>query len=61
MKELITSFVQDESGATMVEYAVLVAMIAAAVITTIVILRDEINNAFQRIIDELQETDGGGA
>lgn len=58
MKEMIATFVKEEDGATMVEYAVLVALIAAAVITTIVFLRDEINNAFQRVIDAIQESEG---
>lgn len=58
MKGLVSKFIQDESGATMVEYAVLVALIAVAVIATVVLLGERIDAAFQSVIDEL---DGAGA
>ena len=40
-----------QSGATMVEYAVLVALIAVAVIVTVVILGQQINNVFQTVVN----------
>jgi pilus assembly protein Flp/PilA len=60
MKDLVKAFVQDESGATMVEYAILVALIAVAVIATVILLRVEIQNAFQTVADELRAATGGG-
>ncbi len=53
MKEMIRSFIDDESGATMVEYAVLVALIAVAAITIIATLGAQINAAFQEVSDEI--------
>ena len=48
----------DEKGATAVEYGLLVALIAAIIIGTVVILGGQIDAAFQPIVDELP---GGGA
>ncbi len=53
MKDLVQAFIKDESGATMVEYAILVALIAVAVIATVILLRIEIQAAFQKVADEL--------
>ncbi|HKJ71598.1 MAG TPA: Flp family type IVb pilin [Gammaproteobacteria bacterium] len=47
MRELIRRFAREESGATMVEYAILVALIAVALITVIGILSGAIERAFQ--------------
>lgn len=62
MKDLVQAFIKDESGATMVEYAILVALIAVAVIATVILLRIEIQAAFQKVADELSAatTSGGG-
>ena len=43
----------DERGATAVEYGLLVALIAAVIIGVVMILGDEIGNAFQSIVDQL--------
>lgn len=53
MKQLIQKFLKDESGATMVEYAILVALISIAAIAIIVVIGDRINAAFQRVQDAL--------
>ncbi len=47
--EMIKKFFNDESGATMVEYAVLVALIAVAVIATVVLLGTAISNKFDEV------------
>jgi pilus assembly protein Flp/PilA len=60
MKDLVQAFIKDESGATMVEYAILVALIAVAVIATVILLRVEIQNAFQKVADELKAATGSG-
>jgi pilus assembly protein Flp/PilA len=44
----------DEKGATAVEYGLLVALIAAIIIATVVLLGQEINTAFQDILTPLQ-------
>ena len=43
----------EEKGATAVEYGLLVALIAAVIIATVVILGGQINAAFTTISDEL--------
>lgn len=58
MKNLMNKFLRDESGATMVEYAVLVALISIAAITTIVLVGTEVNNAFDRVKKELTAANG---
>ncbi len=49
MMEQIKRFFNDESGATMVEYAILVALIAVAVIATVVLVGDQLNTTFEAI------------
>lgn len=43
----------DEEGATAVEYGLLVALIAAVIIVTVVLLGTQINNAFSSITTKL--------
>ena len=43
----------EEKGATAVEYGLLVALIAAVIIATVVVLGGQINTAFQTIVAEL--------
>jgi len=47
--EKLKKFFKDEEGATAVEYGILVALIAAAVITVVQTLGTKINNAFQSV------------
>jgi len=42
---------QDETGATAVEYAVMVGLIAAIIIFVVQALGTETNNAFQSVLD----------
>lgn len=46
---LIRRFLKDESAATMVEYGVMVALIAAVAIVTVQTLGSEVNSAFTTI------------
>lgn len=57
MKQLINKFIADESGATMVEYAILVALISVAAIVIIYAVGQQVNNAFTRVSEEM--TAGG--
>lgn len=43
----------DEQGATAVEYGLLVALIAAVIITVVILLGGQINNAFTSITNKL--------
>ena len=45
---------RKQEGATMVEYAILVALIAVAVIATVVILGERIDEVFERVVEELE-------
>lgn len=45
----IRTFVADESGATMVEYAIMIALIAAICIAVIKIIGEKTNNAFSNV------------
>lgn len=53
--EMIKRFFNDESGATMVEYAILVALLAIAVAVIIIALSTELNNTFQSVINCLAD------
>jgi len=52
MKELmhgVRRFLQDEEGATAVEYGLMVALIAAVIVTAVTLLGKEINTTFQDV------------
>ncbi|MES3032389.1 MAG: Flp family type IVb pilin [Gemmatimonadota bacterium] len=49
LRNVLRAFVKDESGATMVEYAVMVALIAAICIAVITTLGQKANNAFSTV------------
>lgn len=51
MFNIIKKFYKDESGATIVEYGLLVALIAAAVAATVYLLGGELNILFSEIKD----------
>ncbi len=51
MLELLKSFYKDESGATMVEYAIMVALIAVAVAAVVILLSNEMNAMFNVVIN----------
>ena len=53
MKEVIKRFLHDEEGATMVEYGIMVALIAAICIGVVTALGTQIQTAFQSIVTAL--------
>lgn len=55
MKELLKRFVREEEGATMVEYGILVALIAAVVIVVVASIGEEVNTGFETVESELQD------
>ncbi len=44
---------RDETGAAAVEYGMLVALIAATIVSTVALLGPKIKDAFQAIVDAL--------
>ena len=51
--EQIMSFLKDEEGATAVEYGIMVAAIAVAILATVFLLGDAITNLFGRVEEEI--------
>ncbi len=49
-------FIKDEEGASMVEYALLVALIAVVVIAAALFLGEEISEKFSEVGDTLNDT-----
>jgi pilus assembly protein Flp/PilA len=46
-------FAKKEQGATAVEYGLMVALIAAVIVTVVGLLGGQVNNAFQTVVDAL--------
>jgi pilus assembly protein Flp/PilA len=51
---------RDEDGATAVEYGIMVGLIAAVIVAVVIILGDQINAAFQTVVDALTGAGIGG-
>jgi pilus assembly protein Flp/PilA len=59
MRNLITRFSKDESGASMVEYGLLVALIAVVCIASIQVVGTQLNAVFALIGADLTTAVGG--
>ena len=53
MQNLVTRFIEDESGATAIEYGLIAALISVALIAGASALGNGINNKFNDVSDEL--------
>jgi pilus assembly protein Flp/PilA len=53
MKALVKNFCNDESGATAIEYGLIAAGIALAIIATVNLLGSQLNTVFKAILDGL--------
>ena len=53
MKDLWSSFIADESGQGLVEYVLIIALVAIGLIASMVIFRDSIGGIFNRIRNTL--------
>jgi len=53
LKARFENLKERERGAAGVEYGLLVALIAAVIVATVALLGDEIQAAFQTVLDEL--------
>ena len=53
MQNLVTRFIEDESGATAIEYGLIAALISVALIAGASALGNGVNNKFQEVSDAL--------
>jgi pilus assembly protein Flp/PilA len=53
MSKFVSRFVKDESGATAIEYGLIVALIAVVIITAVTTLGTKLNTAFTTINSKL--------
>ncbi len=53
MSKFVSRFVSDESGATAIEYGLIVALIAVVIITAVTTLGTKLNTAFTAINTKL--------
>ena len=49
IRNAISRFVREESGATMVEYGIMVALVAAVAIAVVKVVGSKVNNGFQSV------------
>ena len=56
MKTIVKRFAKDESGATAIEYGLIAAMMAVALIAIFGTLRTNLSSAFQNIGSNLTKT-----
>ncbi len=54
LKQKLQSFLADEQGATAVEYGLMIALIAAAILVTVGLLGTELNNKFTTVKDAIK-------
>lgn len=55
MRNFIKDFANDESGATAIEYGLIAALIAVAIIGTLSLIGPKLNSAFVKVEQELPE------
>ena len=53
MTKFITRFIKDESGATAIEYGLIVALIAVVIITAVTTLGNNLNSTFTEAATKL--------
>jgi pilus assembly protein Flp/PilA len=58
MRELWNNFVEDESGQGLVEYVLIIALVAIGLITVMVIFRNQIGGIFESISETLNNAPG---
>jgi len=64
MRELWNRFLSDESGQGLVEYALIIALVAVGLIAILTILRNSVGDAFNNSAQQLNTVPGapyGGA
>ena len=53
MSKFVTRFMKDESGATAIEYGLIVALIAVVIITAVTAIGNNLNTSFKAAADAL--------
>ena len=53
LADVVRNRAKEEKGATAVEYGLMVGLIAAVIITTVILLGDQLNALFEEITDAL--------
>lgn len=56
INQLIQRFIKDEKGQALTEYGLIIALIAVALVATLILLGDELVAVFERITTELTLT-----
>ncbi len=56
---MIKEFLKDESGATMIEYGLVAALVSVAAIVALQLLGTELQNIFNRVSTILQGANAG--
>jgi pilus assembly protein Flp/PilA len=56
MKNLVTKFVRDESGATAIEYGLIAAGIAVVIIAAVQLVGTNLNNTFKSVASAVAGT-----
>lgn len=56
MRNFITRFAKDESGATAIEYGLIAALIAVAIILALTTMGDKLTATFNKVSGELEAT-----
>ena len=57
MQNLMTKFVKDESGATAIEYGLIAALIAVAMIAGATAIGDQLNKKFDEVAGAIDSAD----
>lgn len=57
MRNLLNRFAKDESGATAIEYGLIAALIAVAIITAVSLLGDNLSATFNKVSGELTQAE----
>ena len=60
MRNFIKTFANDESGATAIEYGLIAALIAVAIVGTLALIGPKLNKAFVNV-EQAITADGKGA
>ena len=54
MKSFVTRFVQDESGATAIEYGLIAALIAVVIITAVTAIGTNLSGKFNNVANSVK-------
>lgn len=55
---MLTRFFKDESGATAIEYGLIAALVAVAVITALTLLGSSLSDMFDQVANTVQNASG---